>query len=134
MLHAAQAGASSSPRSGGQTPGPPSAGGSAGAEAEDAHEAEVLQCSESVRAETSHSDCSTDDDDHGSSSSSDCESDASEGEATRRQVGSRHGAAASKNAGMFQFTGDLDADVAALEAMEDGSSYTDCDTQRYPCC
>ncbi|BDA44756.1 probable serine/threonine-protein kinase par-1 at C-terminar half [Coccomyxa sp. Obi] len=131
MLHAAQAGASSPPETGGQTPVPPSAGGSAGVEAEGAHEAEVLQCSESVMAETSRSDGSTDDDDDDEcSSSSDCDSDASEGETTRRQAGSRRGAASSRNAATFHFTGDLDADVAALEAMEDGSSYYNCDTQR----
>lgn len=113
---------------------PPSAGGSAAVEPEVAHEAEVLQCSESVMAETSRSDCSTEDDDDECSSSSDCESDASEGETTRRQAGSRRGAASSVNAATFHFTGDLDADVAALEAMEDCSSYHNCDTQRYPYC
>ncbi|CAL8469507.1 g9048 [Coccomyxa elongata] len=130
LLHAAQAVASGPPEADGHTPVPPSASGSAGVEAEGGHEAEVLQCSESVVAETSRSDCSTDEDDDECSSSSDCDSDASEGEATRRQGSSRRGAASSRNAAMFQFTGDLDADVAALEAIEDGSSYYKCGTQR----
>lgn len=134
MLHAAQAGASGPPEADGHTPVPPSASGSAGVEAEGGHGAEVLQCSESVVAETSRSDCSTDEDDDESSSSSDCESDASEGEGTRHQAGSRRGAAFLRNAATFQFTGDLDADVAALEAIEDGSSYYKCDTQRYLHC
>lgn len=126
MLHATKASGSSR-----SDEGFPSASTAAGEDVQEVPQpsAEVLQCSESAADEGSASDSSSDDE---SSPSSDCESEASGGGTTRRDCSLRQDAVSSKAAAPFQFTGDLDADVAALEALEDASSYyTNCDTQRY---
>ncbi len=127
MLHATQSGGFPSPSDdGNQTAHSAASSMNAAPEAASETAAEVLQLSREDA--DSASDCSTEDE---CSSESDSGPEASGGGTMRRQMGPRQDATASKPAAPFHFSGDLDADVAALEALEGASSYYNCDTQRY---